>query len=97
MKDGDSRGRADAKRFARPISRRGPLSPSRYGMAAGRLHIIKAVVRHLFATVQECVRGVINQGVVGSHTGGYDDQNPNGNVAVLLSGRFCHGDRDRGC
>ena len=28
--------RADAKQFARPISRRGPLSPGRYGMAASR-------------------------------------------------------------
>lgn len=66
-------------------------------MAARRSYIIKAVVRHLFATVEECLTHVTHTGRGRVTTGGLHDQNPHRNVGVLLPSRFRHRDRDRGC
>lgn len=66
-------------------------------MAARRSYIIKAVVRHLFATVEECLTPVTHTGRGRVTTGGLHDQNPHRNVGVLLPSRFRHRDRDRGC
>ena len=66
-------------------------------MAARRSYIIKAVVRHLFATVEECLTRVTHTGRGRVTTGGLYDQNPHRNVGVLLPSRFRHRDRDCGC
>ena len=73
------------------------MPPRKFGMAGNRSYINKAVVCHLFATVWECPTVCPTLGSGRVTYGGLHDQNPHRNVAVLLSGRLCHGDRDRGC
>ena len=63
-------------RFAGLLSARSPhrpLSPGGFSMAARRSYIIKAVVRHLFATVEECLTRVTHTGRGRVTSGGLHD------------------------